>query len=71
MPEPLIILENVARTFMVKGQTIKAVDDVNLTIPAGEMVVASLLAGRSGGRDGCRYPGALLVSRAEAASRVS
>src|SRR5688500_3407203 len=45
MPDPLIILENVARAFMVKGQTIKAVDDVNLTIPAGEMLC---LVGESG-----------------------
>src|SRR5919108_1487064 len=45
MSEPLIILEHVARTFMVKGQTIKAVDDVNLTIPEGEMLC---LVGESG-----------------------
>src|ERR671924_714245 len=45
MAQPLITLEHVARTFMVKGQTIKAVDDVNLTIPAGEMLC---LVGESG-----------------------
>jgi peptide/nickel transport system ATP-binding protein len=43
--EPLITLEHVARTFTVKGQTIKAVDDVNLTIPEGEMLC---LVGESG-----------------------
>jgi peptide/nickel transport system ATP-binding protein len=45
MPESLITLEHVTRTFMVKGQTIKAVDDVNLTIPAGEVLC---LVGESG-----------------------
>ena len=45
MAEPLITLEHVTRTFMVKGQTIKAVDDVNLTIPEGEMLC---LVGESG-----------------------
>jgi oligopeptide/dipeptide ABC transporter ATP-binding protein len=45
MPEPLIVLEHVTRTFVVKGQTIKAVDDVNLTIPAGEVLC---LVGESG-----------------------
>lgn len=45
MSEPLITLEHVNRTFQVKGQTIKAVDDVNLTIPAGEMLC---LVGESG-----------------------
>ena len=45
MSEPLIILEHVSRTFMVKGRTIKAVDDVNLTIPAGEVLC---LVGESG-----------------------
>ena len=45
MAEPLITLEHVMRTFMVKGQTIKAVDDVNLTIPAGEVLC---LVGESG-----------------------
>ena len=39
MAEPLITLEHVMRTFTVKGQIIKAVDDVNLTIPAGDVVV--------------------------------
>ena len=43
--EPLITLEHVMRTFMVKGQTIKAVDDVNLSIPAGEVLC---LVGESG-----------------------
>jgi oligopeptide/dipeptide ABC transporter ATP-binding protein len=45
MSEPLITLEQVARTFVVKGQTIKAVDDVNLTIPVGEVLC---LVGESG-----------------------
>ena len=45
MSEPLITLEHVTRTFTVKGQTIKAVDDVNLTIPQGEMLC---LVGESG-----------------------
>jgi peptide/nickel transport system ATP-binding protein len=45
MTEPLIALEHVMRTFTVKGQTIKAVDDVNLTIPAGELLC---LVGESG-----------------------
>ena len=39
MAEPLITLEHVIRTFTVKGQMIKAVDNVNLTIPPGEVVV--------------------------------
>ncbi len=34
MSEPLIALEHVNRTFMVKGQTIKAVDDLNLSMAA-------------------------------------
>ena len=45
MAEPLITLEHVTRTFMVKGQTVKAVDDVNLSIPQGEMLC---LVGESG-----------------------
>jgi peptide/nickel transport system ATP-binding protein len=45
MSEPLITLENVKRTFTVKGQTITAVDDINLTIPAGELLC---LVGESG-----------------------
>jgi oligopeptide/dipeptide ABC transporter ATP-binding protein len=45
MSESLITLEHVTRTFAVKGQTIKAVDDVNLTIPAGELLC---LVGESG-----------------------
>ena len=45
MAEPLITLEHVTRTFTVKGQSIKAVDDVNLTIPEGEMLC---LVGESG-----------------------
>jgi peptide/nickel transport system ATP-binding protein len=45
MSEPLIVLENVSRTFTVKGQKIKAVDDINLTIPEGEMLC---LVGESG-----------------------
>jgi oligopeptide/dipeptide ABC transporter ATP-binding protein len=45
MSEALIVLEHVTRTFTVKGQTITAVDDVNLTIPAGEVLC---LVGESG-----------------------
>ena len=45
MSEPLITLEHVTRTFTVKGQAIKAVDDLNLTIPAGEVLC---LVGESG-----------------------
>jgi oligopeptide/dipeptide ABC transporter ATP-binding protein len=45
MAEPLITLEHVTRTFTVKGQTVKAVDDINLTIPEGEMLC---LVGESG-----------------------
>ena len=45
MSEPLIALEHVKRTFMVKGQTITAVDDLNLTISAGDILC---LVGESG-----------------------
>lgn len=45
MSESLITLEHVSRTFDVKGQTIKAVDDINLSIPAGELLC---LVGESG-----------------------
>ncbi len=45
MSEPLLTLEHVMRTFKVKGQAIKAVDDINLTIPAGEVLC---LVGESG-----------------------
>ncbi len=45
MSEPLIALEHVKRTFIVKGQTITAVDDINLEIPAGELLC---LVGESG-----------------------
>ena len=45
MSEPLLTLEHVNRTFMVKGQTIKAVDDINLNIQAGEVLC---LVGESG-----------------------
>ncbi|MEP7357403.1 MAG: ABC transporter ATP-binding protein [Anaerolineales bacterium] len=45
MSEPLLTLEHVTRTFVVKGQTIKAVDDVNLTISAGDVMC---LVGESG-----------------------
>ena len=45
MPDSLITLEHVSRTFSVKGQTIKAVDDINLSIPAGELLC---LVGESG-----------------------
>lgn len=42
---PLIELDHITRTFQVKRQTIKAVDDVSLTINAGEIVC---LVGESG-----------------------
>jgi len=45
MSESIITLDHVSRTFDVKGQTIKAVDDVNLSIPAGELLC---LVGESG-----------------------
>ncbi len=45
MAEPLITLDHVTRTFDVKRQTIKAVDDVNLSIPEGEVLC---LVGESG-----------------------
>lgn len=45
MPETLITLENVKRIFTVKGETIIAVDGINLTIPAGELLC---LVGESG-----------------------
>ena len=45
MSEPLLALEHVNRTFRVKGQTIKAVDDINLNIHAGEVLC---LVGESG-----------------------
>lgn len=45
MAESLIALDHVTRTFEVKRQTIKAVDDVNLTIPEGEVLC---LVGESG-----------------------
>lgn len=45
MSESLLALEHVNRTFMVKGQTIKAVDDINLNIQAGEVLC---LVGESG-----------------------
>lgn len=45
MSEPLIALEHVNRTFMVKGQTIKAVDDLNLNIATGDILC---LVGESG-----------------------
>ncbi len=45
MSEPLITLDHVTRTFDVKRQTIKAVDDVSLTIPEGEVLC---LVGESG-----------------------
>src|SRR5512138_2154324 len=45
MSEPLLALEHVNRTFRVKGQTIKAVDDINLNIDAGEVLC---LVGESG-----------------------
>jgi peptide/nickel transport system ATP-binding protein len=45
MTPPLIELEHVSRRFMVKRQSITAVDDVSLTIDAGETVC---LVGESG-----------------------
>ena len=45
MAEPLLTLEHVNRTFMVKGQAIKAVNDINLNIHAGEVLC---LVGESG-----------------------
>jgi oligopeptide/dipeptide ABC transporter ATP-binding protein len=45
MSEPLISLEHVNRTFMVKGQTIKAVNDINLNIFPGDILC---LVGESG-----------------------
>ncbi|MEP6894386.1 MAG: ABC transporter ATP-binding protein [Chloroflexota bacterium] len=45
MSEPLIALEHVNRTFKVKGQTIKAVDDLNLNIATGDIMC---LVGESG-----------------------
>src|SRR4029079_17992995 len=45
MSEALLALEHVNRTFRVKGQTIKAVDDINLHIHAGEVLC---LVGESG-----------------------
>ena len=45
MAEPLITLEHVTRSFPVKGQTVKAVDDLDLTIAAGDVLC---LVGESG-----------------------
>ena len=45
MAEQLITLEHVTRSFLVKGQTVKAVDDINLTIAAGDVLC---LVGESG-----------------------
>src|SRR5690349_8681387 len=45
MAEQLITLEHVTRTFTVKGQTVKAVDDLNLTIPSADVLC---LVGESG-----------------------
>jgi len=45
MSDPIITLEHVTRTFQVKRQTIKAVDDVSLTVRTGEIVC---LVGESG-----------------------
>ena len=45
MSGPLLALEHVNRTFAVKGQTIKVVDDINLNIQAGEVLC---LVGESG-----------------------
>jgi peptide/nickel transport system ATP-binding protein len=45
MPNPIITLDHVTRTFPVKRQTIKAVDDVSLSIQEGEILC---LVGESG-----------------------
>lgn len=45
MPKPIITLDHVSRTFTVKRQTIKAVDDVSLAIHEGEILC---LVGESG-----------------------
>ena len=45
MPHHIITLDHVTRTFAVKRQTIKAVDDVNLSIREGEIIC---LVGESG-----------------------
>ncbi len=45
MPNALITLEHVTRTFLVKRQVIKAVDDVSLTLHEGEIMC---LVGESG-----------------------
>ena len=45
MPNPIITLDHITRTFQVKRQTIKAVDDVSLSINEGEIVC---LVGESG-----------------------
>ena len=45
MPNPIITLDHVTRTFQIKRQTIKAVDDVSLTIRESEIVC---LVGESG-----------------------
>ena len=45
MSAQLITLEHVTRAFTVKGQTVKAVDDINLTIAAGDVLC---LVGESG-----------------------
>src|SRR5919109_5525622 len=45
MANPIITLENVTRTFQVKRQIIKAVDDVSLSICEGEIMC---LVGESG-----------------------
>ncbi|CAG0937205.1 Oligopeptide transport ATP-binding protein OppF [Thermoflexales bacterium] len=45
MTKPIITLENVTRTFMVKRQQIKAVDDVSLEMHEGEIMC---LVGESG-----------------------
>ncbi len=45
MSNPLITLEHVTRTFLIKRQTIKAVDDVSFTLHEGEIMC---LVGESG-----------------------
>ena len=45
MARPLLTLNHVTRTFLVKRQTIKAIDDLNLTIKEGEVLC---LVGESG-----------------------
>ncbi len=45
MPSPIITLDRVSRTFLVKRQTIKAVDNLSLTIREGDIIC---IVGESG-----------------------